>query len=1503
MWLGAYSSPGTTTSPAVATVALPNATSGSAYSASLVAINTNGPVVWSATGLPSGLSFSPDGGISGTPVPVGNFSPTFTVKDSLNQTASATIPLSVLPAATVSGPQRIFAGVVSDISVTLQLWSPATGDPDGGFNFYRVDVTGALNGATPVQLVSPGNFRPVPQCVFTDTTVAPNTTYSYFGTAIIGGVESQPGPTIQVTTLAPGPGATLPAVATDPATYITPAPTSYVLGAGNSKWTATNLTNPNAPGTIDANGDLSQNCGPQYAFTNANAGDLIVLTGGATYSGTATWTLSASGTVANPIIVTTDQDPVLTSGGNLIAYSTVTQNFYTVFVLSASLPAAGATSMTLASVWAQRSGYFPTVLYTNSPPSFEQRLMHFVAGSATVTWEVGYTGGGPLIGAVTSSTILVHVGNYVTWDDVPVSLAMLHFSFGNPNGLDIQGSNIRLVGVACAPNPNQPASQVSTNILNMGPNVSNITLDRCLIGNDTGQLSWSACIRGVEASGSTIVAHQCSIIGIGFSFPSTLNPNTGQDCQGWYSQANGPHCVENCFIEALTENIFIGGGGYVGENNVTNNNTYRYNYLQKNGAWNGNEFGVYVKNLTESKTADTVAIYGNIYQNCWEAEGTAGQRGLGMNIGSIDQVASAPQRTLGTLTWASTNGGTVSGTGNFWGSGLAVGAKVTSTISNVRNAAYNGTFLMDITSISQDGSHSFQYSLPFASPGPGASQVDGTFIHGQIATTALMCTPWARVVNFDVHDNQFYGVSTAVDFHNDEGQQSTGHNGLHAFHNNVGWINPAGQGLSVTTVTLSAPPTGTVTSLTATAFTITRSTTPGWPFQQNAANNPLTLSTGQVINITNLGQNGTVITIPSTVITGTPTATATITIHSGKSRVSNIIVQPPCHNLTIDHNTFVMPPFPTGYMQPNQPLASICLQFFTVGNPIITNRRTIITNNVFDGTQGCTMLPGAAGINSSSGVTALNQSTTAVTFTNNAFSQFISDGTTGWPTPTFFPAASGQNLYTALYGTFAGNTVMPTAPGLLDVDQPPYSTDSTTGGAIGSSFPTAATTLNFPLTGAVLVGGSVDFINVANIAKINFALFACFPSYSAGGKTFAQQVAAVLAVNPTIKIQPQVNVMEVPSNQMVSGDAHFVRYTECNTSKWWLRTVYPGSQVNPTSGAVTDTDVVGSQAGAASINIATTNLTPNNDAILGVATHRQWHAAWVKTFTLNVTTGISGIHTDNWFPIPGGNPGKSGDYLQNGTTQTPAQAQTAWCNAYADWANQLRAILPVGGLVTGNVNDCGHTTTPPGGVATWLPTQYLQLLDGGILEGTIGQSFAFENTSWLAMMNAYKICMNMMRSPTYLIFNQQCTATQYAAARYGICSCLLDNGYYASNPDVFNVAQFFDELNFNLGSAIAGPNNPSNGTYSSGGLTVWKAQGPIGVWRRDFQNGIVLVNPRGNGAQTVTLEVNTWHLRQSIGNDNVNNATAVPAGTSITLPDPNTAGVGGSGLIMSRTAT
>jgi hypothetical protein len=54
-----------------------------------------------------------------------------------------------------------------------------------------------------------------------------------------------------------------------------------------------------------------------------------------------------------------------------------------------------------------------------------------------------------------------------------------------------------------------------------------------------------------------------------------------------------------------------------------------------------------------------------------------------------------------------------------------------------------------------------------------------------------------------------------------------------------------------------------------------------------------------------------------------------------------------------------------------------------------------------------------------------------------------------------------------------------------------------------------------------------------------------------------------------------------------------------------------------------------------------------------------------------------------------------------------------------------------------------------------------------------------------------------------------------------------------------------------------------------------------GVYRRDFENGVALVNPRGNGQQTVQLEAG---LRRIAGNQDpaVNNGQAVD---TVTLQD------------------
>jgi Putative Ig domain len=85
---------------AIATTSLPGGTAGTAYSASIAATGGTTPYSFSATGLPSGLSISSAGAITGTPAgsAAGTAAVTFTVTDTTKptaETATATLNLTI----------------------------------------------------------------------------------------------------------------------------------------------------------------------------------------------------------------------------------------------------------------------------------------------------------------------------------------------------------------------------------------------------------------------------------------------------------------------------------------------------------------------------------------------------------------------------------------------------------------------------------------------------------------------------------------------------------------------------------------------------------------------------------------------------------------------------------------------------------------------------------------------------------------------------------------------------------------------------------------------------------------------------------------------------------------------------------------------------------------------------------------------------------------------------------------------------------------------------------------------------------------------------------------------------------------------------------------------------------------------------------------------------------------------------------------------------------------
>lgn len=127
------------------------------------------------------------------------------------------------------------------------------------------------------------------------------------------------------------------------------------------------------------------------------------------------------------------------------------------------------------------------------------------------------------------------------------------------------------------------------------------------------------------------------------------------------------------------------------------------------------------------------------------------------------------------------------------------------------------------------------------------------------------------------------------------------------------------------------------------------------------------------------------------------------------------------------------------------------------------------------------------------------------------------------------------------------------------------------------------------------------------------------------------------------------------------------------------------------------------------------------------------------------------------------------------------------------------------------------------------------------------------------------------------------SALEYQEMRYGLCTALLDDGYFGVGTSGYDWAgpRWYDEFGDDSLTQV----NVKRG-YLGVGLTTrptsatW-AQGTMGVWSRAFTNGIAIVNPRGNGAQTVALG-GTYKALQGTQQPSINNGAYV---TSVSLAD------------------
>jgi hypothetical protein len=392
----------------------------------------------------------------------------------------------------------------------------------------------------------------------------------------------------------------------------------------------------------------------------------------------------------------------------------------------------------------------------------------------------------------------------------------------------------------------------------------------------------------------------------------------------------------------------------------------------------------------------------------------------------------------------------------------------------------------------------------------------------------------------------------------------------------------------------------------------------------------------------------------------------------------------------------------------------------------------------------------------------------------------------------------------------------------------------------------------YPRLAAVLIGSPHNYYDATylkSIAKVDVAVMNIYPGWGGSPTRMNSVVTQIKAINPRSKVFLYVNghTLKSPSSSTWSE-----MHTKVQNTKWWL---YQKGTSGTKVGAGTDTYVL--------------NTSPYALKDSSGKNFSQWFANYVATKFAKPNPAIAGIYTDNftWKPVQDGDWNRDGKLdSKNSTT-----VQQWFRQGYRQYLDTLGAATP-GKYRIANLADWGHSNS--------VLTEYSGRVHGGVIESIIGRTWSFETRlGYAGMMKAYRRTMGALAAPKLAIFMQAGTLTDYQAFRYGFTACLMDDGYYALNNTArpYNGVNWFDEFNTKLGNATKPPQ-----------MTAWQN----GVYRRDFEKGIALVNPKGNGTRTITLERDFMTIKG-------NQAPAVNTGKvvrKVTLKDRD-------GIILLRTGT
>ena len=269
-------------------------------------------------------------------------------------------------------------------------------------------------------------------------------------------------------------------------------------------------------------------------------------------------------------------------------------------------------------------------------------------------------------------------------------------------------------------------------------------------------------------------------------------------------------------------------------------------------------------------------------------------------------------------------------------------------------------------------------------------------------------------------------------------------------------------------------------------------------------------------------------------------------------------------------------------------------------------------------------------------------------------------------------------------------------------------------------------------------------------------------------------------------------------------------------------------------------------------------------------------AYWASSLAAQVAAGdYDGVFLDSAAPSLLQGECSSTDPRLAGTgakgTSFAELGNKTWIEAWDSWIAALDATLAAQGIPL--IPNTGPFVT------TWDTSNY------GQTAGIFSEGFAspsFSETDWKASTNQI---LALVRANKIVILQNYLSATSdFAKRRYYLANYLMVRGtrtyldYFAGGP-----LEWYPEWDLDLGAA------------TSSALTGVDDLLQSGVYRRDFQRGIVLVNPSGSA---VTVNLGATFKRVELTGGSVN--TDTPAGTTSTTSATSIDVPAGSAEILLR---